>query len=302
MTKILVTGATGFIGRHTLAPLRARGFEAHAITFDEPDPALRPLAVWHHGNLLQRDSVRAVLDEVRPDGLLHFAWETTHGAYWSNPANLDWTAASLELFADFARAGGRRVVVGGTCAEYAWQTMPMTENQTPLAPASLYGHCKNAVREVLEAWAGHAGLSWAWGRMFFPFGPFEKPQRLVPKVIAGLLAGKPLPFDDAASVRDFLDVRDVGDAFAALYTSPVQGAVNIASGAPVSIRTVVESLAEGAGARSLARFGELKKDDGQPAELTACTRRLNEEVGWLPPKPLSERLAETFQWWREQRR
>lgn len=299
MRRILVTGATGFIGRQTLAPLRTRDLEVHAVSLDHPDSALRPLAVWHHGNLLEPESVRAVLEQVKPDGLLHFAWETTHGTYWSNPANLDWTAASLQLFADFARAGGQRIVVGGTCAEYAWQAMPLTEDQTLIAPVSLYGHCKNAVRIVLDAWAGATGLSWAWGRMFFPFGPYEKPQRLVPKVIKALLTGNSLPFDAATSVRDFMDVRDIGEAFAALLASPVQGTVNIASGHPVSIRTIVEALAEYAGDKSLVRFGQIRMNDAQPCEISACTRRLNEEVGWFPQKPLEERLLETFDWWRD---
>jgi nucleoside-diphosphate-sugar epimerase len=235
---------------------------------------------------------------LRPEGLMHLAWDTTPGAYWTNPANLNWAAASLFLLSEFQRNGGRRVVVAGTCAEYDWTASPMTEKQTPLRPATLYGCSKNAVREVLEAWAPGAGISWGWGRIFCIFGPHEKPQRLIPKVIARLLEGNPIPFDPATSIQDFMDVRDAADAFAALLASPVEGALNVAGGRPVSIRSVLNEVGDCFGARHLLKFGELNTNQNQPAELTASTRRLNDELGWLPKSSLTERLAETCQWWR----
>ena len=298
MKKILVTGASGLLGRHMLSPLRERGFEVHAVGRSLPPTDLAALAVWHTADVLQPEAIRNLLRQLRPDGLMHLAWDTTPGAYWTNPANLDWAAASLFLLSEFHRNGGRRVVVAGTCAEYDWAVNPMTEKQTPLRPATLYGHSKNAVREVLEAWAPGAGISWAWGRIFCIFGPHEKPQRLIPKVIAKLLEGKPIPFDSATSIQDFMDVRDAANAFAALFASQVEGAINIAEGHPVSIKSVLNEVGDCLGARHLIKFGELDANRNQPAELTASTRRLNEELGWLPKSSLTERLAETCQWWR----
>jgi nucleoside-diphosphate-sugar epimerase len=300
MNKILVTGASGFLGRHVLLPLRTRGFEVHAVGRSHPPTDLAALAVWHTADVLQPEAIRNLLGQLRPEGLMHLAWDTTPGAYWTNPANLDWAAASLLLLSEFQRNGGRRVVVAGTCAEYEWTAGPMTEGHTPLRPASLYGCSKNAVREVLEAWAPGAGISWAWGRIFCVFGPHEKPQRLIPKVIARLLARNPVPFDPAASIQDFMDVRDTADAFAALFASPVEGAINIAEGHPVSIKSVLNEVGDCLGARHLLKFGELKANPNQPAELIAETRRLNTELDWFPSHSLPERLAETCQWWRTQ--
>jgi nucleoside-diphosphate-sugar epimerase len=300
MKKILVTGANGFLGRQVLLPLRERGFEVHAVGRVLPPAELADLAVWHTADLLQPESVRNLLRQLRPEGLMHLAWDTTPGTYWTNPTNLDWAAASLFLLSEFQRNGGRRVVAAGTCAEYDWTVNPLTEGQTPLRPASLYGSSKNAVREMLEAWAPHTGISWAWGRLFGVFGPYEKPQRLIPKTIAKLLEGKPVPFDPATSLRDFMDIRDAADAFATLFDSPLAGAINIADGRPVSIRSVLNQVGDCLGARHLLRFGELAVDQSQPAELTANTRRLNEELGWVSSHSLAERLAETSQWWRVQ--
>ena len=297
MKKVLVTGANGFLGRHVLLPLRERGYEVHAVGRTGPGPELAALATWHTADLLQPEAGRQLLQELRPEGLMHLAWDTSPGAYWTTPANMDWAAASLFLFSEFARNGGRRLVVAGTCAEYDWTVSPLTEQQTPLRPASLYGCSKNAVRQVLEAWAPGVGISWAWGRLFCVFGPYEKPQRLVPKMIAKLLEGKAIPFDPATAVQDFMDVRDAADAFATLLASPMEGAINIAAGQPVSIRTVLTELETCLGAGGLLKFGELKASQNQPGELIASTRRLNEELGWRPGRSRMERLAETCQWW-----
>ncbi len=297
MKKILVTGANGFLGRHVLLPLRERGFEVHAVGRERPSADLAPLAVWHQADILEPESIRKLLGELHPEGLMHLAWDTTPGAYWTNPANLDWAAASLFLFSEFQRNGGRRVVVAGTCAEYDWAIQPLTEQQTMVRPATLYGNAKNAVREVLEFWAPQAGISWAWGRLFNVFGPHEKPQRLIPKIISRLVQGQTVPFDPGTSLRDFMDIRDAADAFAALFASPLAGAINIADGRPVSIRSVLDQVGDCLGARHLLKFGALALDRSQPEELTANTRRLNEELGWLPSHSLTERLMETSQWW-----
>lgn len=298
MKAVLVTGANGFLGRHVLLPLRERGFEVHATGRVAPSAELQALAKWHRVDLLQPENVRKLLRELCPEGLMHLAWDTTPGAYWTNPSNLDWSAASLLLFSEFQRNGGRRAVVAGTCAEYDWTVSHMIERHTALRPATLYGCSKNAVREVLEAWAPQAGISWAWGRLFNVFGPHEKPQRLIPKIIAKLLAGNPVPFDQAAFVRDFMDIRDAADAFVTLFASRVEGAINIADGHPVSVQSVLKTVGDCLGASHLLRFGELDDDRTQPAELTADTRRLNHELGWRTDHALDERLAETCQWWR----
>ena len=299
MKKVLVTGANGFLGRHVLLPLRERGFEVHAVGRSAPSSDLAGQATWHTADLLRPEAACKLLQELHPEGLMHLAWDTSPGAYWTTPANMDWAAASLFLFSEFARNGGSRLVVAGTCAEYDWTAGPLTEQQTPLRPASLYGCAKNSVRQVLEAWAPGVGISWAWGRLFCVFGPYEKPQRLVPKMIAKLVEGKPVPFDAATAVQDFMDVRDAADAFAALLASPVTGAINIASGQPVSIRTVLTELERALGTPGLLKFGELKGGQNQPGELIASTRRLNEELGWRAERSRAKRLEETCAWWRE---
>src|SRR5262249_18992294 len=187
MRRGLITGPGGFVGRCCLAPLAAGFDEGHALARAPlPGAAGRVPAA----GLLDAAPVTGLGRPVRPSHLLHRAWVTTPGGYWTSADNLRWVGASLHLLRAFADAGGRRVVVAGSCAEYDWTAAgTCDEATTPLRPATLYGACKDALRRVLEAFAAQAGLSAAWGRLFFLYGPGEHPDRLVASVARALLAG-----------------------------------------------------------------------------------------------------------------
>jgi nucleoside-diphosphate-sugar epimerase len=297
MSSVIVTGASGFLGRQVVARLAARGHEVHAIARNPLPQAIAP-AIWHRVDLLDAAQVAAAVQAIRAEGLVHLAWETAHGKYWSSPSNLDWTAASLQLLRHFGDCGGRRALVAGSSAEYDWSMpSPLDESRSPLRPLGLYGRCKNALREVLEAWAPGAGISWAWGRIFNMYGPFENPQRLVPRVVRALGEGRTLPFDDGGLVRDFLHIEDAGDAFAALYSSEAQGPVNIASGEAVTVREVVQAIGEAMGAAGAVGFGALPRPREAP-QVVASVARLRDDVGWSPRRGLREGLCEACDWWR----
>lgn len=298
MSTVIVTGASGFLGRHVVERLVARGHEVHAFGRGVLPRDSRGVR-GHRVDLLDPAEALAAVDAVRAEGLIHLAWETVHGGYWSSPSNLDWTAASLRLVRGFRERGGRRLVVAGSSAEYDWtEPSPLEEERSPLRPLGLYGRCKNALREVLDAWAPQAGMPWAWGRIFNLYGPFEKPERLVPRVIRTLDEGRTLPFDDGGLVRDFLHVEDAADAFAALYESEVQGPVNIASGNAVTVRDVLDAIAAALERPGGIEFGALQRPPDAPARVVASVRRLREKVGWSPRRSLREGLGETCDWWR----
>ncbi|MEW5725702.1 MAG: NAD-dependent epimerase/dehydratase family protein, partial [Thermodesulfobacteriota bacterium] len=114
MKKVLVTGAGGFIGRPAAKSLLERGFDVHGVDLTAP-PHWNDEVVWHQADLLDSHRLRAVLESVRPSHLLHLAWCTTPGEYWTSEANLTWVGASLSLIQAFIEFGGQRVVVAGTC-------------------------------------------------------------------------------------------------------------------------------------------------------------------------------------------
>jgi nucleoside-diphosphate-sugar epimerase len=298
LKRVLVTGATGFIGRNALVPLLKRGYEVHA-TYTK-----RPLDIedvlWHRCDLLDASAVRAAVNQTRPSHLLHFAWSVEHGKYWTSPLNVEWLAASLQLIRVFQESGGERFVGAGTCAEYEWGSPRCVEGESPLRPATLYGVSKNALREVAESFAQTKKFGFAWGRIFLTFGPHEDGARLVASVARALVRGETAECSPGNHQRDFLHVQDVAEAFVALADSDVRGSFNIGSGEPVRVRDVALMLASAAGRDDLLRLGALPERAGDPAVLVADVRRLREELGWKPRFSLRQALDDTISWWRGQ--
>ena len=288
--RVLLTGGSGFIGRHAVTPLQAAGFDVHTL-------GRRPVAalgVTHHdADLLDADAARTVVEAVRATHLLHLAWYVEPGAYWRSPRNLDWVAATLGLVRAFALAGGRRIVAAGTCAEYQWGGPVLDEAETPCVPATLYGACKDALRRMLLPFAAETGLSAGWGRVFYLYGAGEAPGRLVGDAMATLRAGGVFATSHGRQRRDFLHVSDVASAFAALLASPVTGAVNIGSGQAVAVRTVLEQVAHQVGGLERIEFGARALSAIEPDVIEAAIGRLREEVGFRPRHTLASGIAES---------
>jgi nucleoside-diphosphate-sugar epimerase len=299
MSRVLVTGATGFIGRGAPAALAAHGLEVHAVHSRHAPPPEAVGAVWHRADLLDGPAIDDLVADVAPTHLLHLAWYAEPGAFWRSAENLRWVEASLHLLRAFAAHGGQRAVLAGSCAEYAWTDRTIcSEDSTPCRPATLYGASKHALRIIAEPFAQETGLSLAWGRVFFVFGPHERAERLGGSVARSLVLGERARCSHGRQVRDFLYSEDLADAFVALLRSPVEGPVNLASGTPVPVRELVQSLAEAAGRGDLIELGALPSAAGEPSELVADVTRLRSEVGWVPASSLHERAADTIAWWR----
>jgi nucleoside-diphosphate-sugar epimerase len=302
VSGVLVTGAGGFIGRPLTEMLAREGEEVHALCPRGEHPEI-PDVRWHRVDLADDDAVERLLDGLTPERLVHLAWCTEHGRFWRAPENLAWVQRSLGLVHRFVRCGGRRLVVLGTCAEYDWSSVagPLGESTAALAPATLYGAAKDALRRVLEAYAEQEGFELAWGRLFFLYGPREAPGRLVASVIRSLLAGRTVAIGSGAQVRDFMHVEDVAGAVAALLDSSVVGAVNIASGTGVSVGEVVDRIAQRVGGPELVGHGALPGRPGEPRSLVADVGRLREEVGFRPRWELADGLADAVRWWEAHR-
>ncbi len=294
--RVLVTGATGFIGRHALQSLVDRGFEVHAVYHESP---IDVSVTWHKCDLLAGGAADELCKKVWATSLIHFAWIATPGEFWMSPQNKSWRDATIELVQAFQRYGGTRTVVAGSCAEYDWATAdkPLSED-TPSKPVTPYGKAKHETRIALEALAKSTGMSLGWGRIFFLYGPYEPPSKFVAYIINELLAGRKALLSHGEQVRDFLHVQDVADAFCALLESDVRGAVNIASGEPVTLKEIAREIAVQLGKEELLSFGAKEASANEPPRLVADVTRLRKEVGWAKRIPLREGIEETIAWWK----
>ncbi len=297
MKKVLVTGASGFIGRQCVPLLVSKGYEVHALSRRRPDETAHPNVIWHEIDLLRPGCAAALIRQMRPDCILHLAWYAEPGKFWEARENLDWVRASLELLGAFADNGGRRIVVAGSCAEYDCSAGECLENATPLLPVTLYGTSKHALERILHSSSRQTGLSSAWGRIFFLYGPHEQPSRLVAYVVRSLLRGDPALCSEGGQILDFLHVEDAASAFIALLESEVQGPVNIGSGRPIAVRDVLQEIGRKLGRLELIRFGA-RAASSETDRFWANTRRLVKEAGWKPRYSLAGGIEQTIEWWR----
>jgi nucleoside-diphosphate-sugar epimerase len=298
----MVTGAAGFIGRHVVGTLAKQGHEVIA--------AIRPGGQSHwrieagrgarvsEFDLDDASSMRSAIRSASPEVVIHLAWYAAPGAYWTSPANLDCVGMSLGLARALADVGCRKLVAVGSCAEYDWSRGLLSEDRTPLAPRTLYGTCKNALRQMLETFCGGASMQFAWTRIFYLYGPAEKKERLVPSVICSLLGAEKARCSSGEQVRDFLYIEDAAAAIASVATSEFTGVVNIGSGQPTKVRTIVEQVARIIGCANEIAWGAIAENPAAPPFLVADVGRLNQEVGWKPSHSLEHGLALTVDWWR----
>ena len=300
--KVLVTGAGGFIGSQVVRKVLQDG---HAIVVvlrpgESPErltDCLDSVSLFQC-DLYDGEAVRRLVSETRPDNVLHLAWYAEPGRYWEAKENLDCVRMSLSLAQALAEAGCSRLVGAGTCAEYDWDHGFLSENVTPLKPRSLYGICKNATREVLQAFCAQAGMGFAWTRFFLLYGPMEPKERLIPYVVLTLLKGEVARCTFGEQMRDFLCVEDAASALWAVAKSDLSGPVNVGSGQAIKVRTLVETVAEHLQREENVVFGALPTDPQEPPLVLADVRRLTNVVGWKPSLTLKEGVAKTCEWWR----
>jgi nucleoside-diphosphate-sugar epimerase len=293
--RVLVTGASGFIGRPATELLVRSGAQVHTIGRQDPGIAG---STFHRLDLLGGSDFAPLVARLKPTHLLHLAWVTTPRLLWTTEENLDWLIASVRLVRAFAAAGGRRAVLAGTGAEYSWGEHTLDERSTPLLPATPYGQSKASLFQILEKFSPQLGISLAWGRIFFPFGPGEKTGRLLPDTIRALLEGRIVELTDGLQQLDFLYVDDVAAGVVQLLQSDVEGAVNVASGTARSVRSVIEAFAARTGGQELLRFGARERDPWEVPIVRAAVSRLREEVGFTARYDWDEAVDRTVDWWR----
>ncbi|MDD2707151.1 MAG: NAD(P)-dependent oxidoreductase [Verrucomicrobiae bacterium] len=297
MKRILVTGATGFIGRAVLPLLAREGWEIQAVSSRIPSREADGIH-WRQCDLLNLEDARKLVKEAAATHWLHLAWYVKPGQYWNSPENFRWVTATLAMAEAFQAAGGKRLVAAGTCAEYDWNYGYCREDITPLTPGTVYGKSKNLLQQMLAAYGEARNLEVAWGRIFNLYGPHENMERLVPMAIHALLRGEPVPCTHGGQIRDFLHVDDVASAFVQLVSSTATGAFNVASNVPVAIRDILAVIAGRLSGQNLLRPGMMPAAADDPPLVVGDNRRLC-SLGWKPGIGLESGIAQTVQWWKD---
>jgi len=303
--RVLITGAGGFIGSQVARQVVKDGHSVWAVlragaSAERLTDCLDRLSLVRL-DLRDGGEVRRVVLEVRPDCAIHLAWYAVPGRYLTATENLECASMSLFLAQALAEAGCKRLVAAGSCAEYDWDYGFLSEASTPLRPRSLYGVCKSSTQEILCAYCEQTPIKFAWTRFFYLYGPGEPQVRLVPSVTLALLSGEVANCSSGEQIRDYLHVEDAGSAVWAVARSSLSGPVNIGSGEPVRVRTLLETLGRILRLGHRIAFGALQAPAGEPPLLVADVRKLKTGTDWSPAWGLEDGLRQTVSWWRRRK-
>jgi len=255
---ILMTGATGFVGRQVLGALVERNCRVRLVVREGTTDRIAHRE-WIESVISTSDLWAETSDwwaaaSRDVDTVIHVAWYAEPGQYLQSPENVECLAGTLRLAEGASRAKVRRFVGIGTCFEYDLSAGRLSI-ETPLKPSTPYAAAKAAVFLVLSQHLPRQGLEFAWCRLFYLHGEGEDARRLVPYLRAKLAAGEPAELSSGSQIRDYLNVREAARMIADVALNSVQGAVNICSGTPVTVRALAERIADEYGRRDLLRFG-----------------------------------------------
>jgi nucleoside-diphosphate-sugar epimerase len=298
--RVLLTGATGFLGAQIARVLVGAGCEVVAPVRVGSDrwriESIAARLTIVAGDVCSEDFASEA-HKWAPDICIHSAWEASAPDYLVSRRNVDLAAGTVRLALALRDSGCRRFVGIGTCFEYDTTAGYLSE-KTRLGPGHLYSACKAGAALAVEQIGRGGPMSVAWARLFYLYGPFEPSRRLVPTVVQALLEGRDAAVTPGGQVRDFLHVEDAASALWAIALSAAEGPINVGSGIPTQVRAMVTRIGATVGRPELLKIGALPYAEGDPMFVCANIRRLTSECAWSPRYDLEEGLAHTIAWWR----
>ena len=304
--RYFVTGATGFLGSFLVRRLICEGHDV-SVMVREPQSAssrelmtLLPTLHIVQGDLDNLDPLGDVLREMRPDAILHLAWNGIDALARNSTGQLIQNVQSTLTLLDLCRSSGCPVFAGfGSQAEYGIADGVLHED-SPCRPITAYGVAKHALSELALKFGEITSTRVLWFRIFSAYGPHDHPNHLLPSLITSMLRGTCPPLTAGEQTWDYLYAEDaVKGILAALNAVDACGIFNLASGQQYSLRHVIESVRDLVDSSIHLKFGELPYRRDQVMMLAGSVDRLRDATGWRPEVSLEEGLKETVAWYRQ---
>ena len=293
--KILITGASGFIGPHLCRRLCGTGAEVHTVSRTLHTTAISNLHCWQ-GDLADIETVRDLCDKVKPEVIFHLAG---HAAGARNlelvlPTFHSNLATTVNVLTVATEVGCRRIVLPGSLEE---------PEQTTAVPSSPYAASKWASSAYGRMFHALYQAPVVIARVFITYGPGDKPTKLIPYVIRSLLQGEAPKLSGGQRQVDWVYVDDVVDGLlAAAHAPAVEGCtIDVGSGNLVTIRSIVDRLVGLIDPQIEPLFGAIADRPFEQVRV-ADTAKSGSLMGWQPVTPLEEGLERTVDWYRRQLR
>jgi UDP-glucose 4-epimerase len=293
--RVLVTGASGFIGSHLCRRLYGEGVEIHAMSrqrYGSEKGGYR----WWQGDLAQIETARNLIRDVKPEVIFHLAGCVDGARHLSMvvPTFLSNLAATVNLLTVAAEAGCQRLILAGS------QEEPVADD-AQATPCSPYAVAKWAGSAYARMFRSLYRLPVTVLRTFMVYGPAQRDERkLIPYVILSLLRGEVPKLTAGSRPVDWVYIDDVVEAFAAAALAPdIEGhTVDVGSGELVTIRSVVERIADYIQPKVAPHFGALP-DRALEQVRAANIVRTETVLGWNPTVSLAEGLIRTIDWYKQ---
>jgi nucleoside-diphosphate-sugar epimerase len=255
--KILITGATGFVGSQVLSSLNDKNVNLRAVVRKSKDNFLAEkndkVEIIIIEDLFNKDVAWWKNNCKGISTVIHVAWSFEHGNYLQSLKNIDCMIGTLNLAKGAMLAGVKKFVGIGTCFEYDMNYRKLSVN-TPLKPLTVYAGAKASLYTILSQFFSANSVKFIWCRLFYLYGINEKENRLVAYLHKKLSNGQNAYLTSGKQIRDFLDVSEVGRIIAKIALGNQEGPINICSGKPISIRQLAENIADKYGRRDLLKF------------------------------------------------
>jgi len=293
--NVLITGGSGFIGSKVVDKLLDRGYEVHSLVHHIL-PIKNENLIQHEIDLLDVELIEDFFANNSFNNLIHLAWYTGEKCHIHN-LNMDWLISTLVLLKAFKDSGGKVFLGAGSCSEYEYEYGYLTEDLTPTDPQTLYGNSKNAAYNVAKVFCKQNDIDFKWARIFNLYGPNEKSKRLMPSVIRSCINGEDVKVSDCLKYQDYLYVDDTANAIVNIFESELDGVVNICSGKPVQLRTIVNKIAEFTNFKGNILWGAIPT--AFEDEVVVGNNRKLKSIGWSPKYSLDDGLKLTINWWKE---
>jgi|CXWL01.1.fsa_nt_gi dTDP-6-deoxy-L-talose 4-dehydrogenase (NAD+) len=284
--RVLVTGATGFVGGHAVCALQAAGHELAAIA--RPGSVLPGIQVIE-GDLDNTAALLAPIREFAPEAYLHLAWSGIPDfSAAACKKNVDQSIAFIDLMAGEAYC--KKWLISGTCAEYGAATGRCDESKRVEA-SSYLGWAKQTIGQYA---ALRGGDKLYWFRLFYVYGPGQRKDSLIPSLTTAFRSGTGPSLRTPDVANDFVHVRDVAAAFAAALTAKAKpGVYNIAAGKAVAVREVCRLIErEVRGGDALTRKLPKSKAPGSKRRFWGGFATIRSGLGWKPRVSLADGIRD----------
>ena len=273
-TRILLTGATGFVGRHILSELLKINADITLVVRDELklEPSLPVNRIIRTDDAFAQSKSWWVEALQGIDLVIHAAWFAEHGLYLESPIQLDCLKGTITLAQACVDASVRRFVGIGTCFEYDTDAGYLSVN-TPLRPETSYASAKAATYMALNQFLPKTGVEFLWCRLFYLYGEGEDPRRLVPYIHQQLQRREFADLTDGLQIRDYMNVRDAAVSIVAAACGKFTGPLNVCSGKGITIRELAEQIAHTYESPELLRFGARSRNIHDPKTIVGISHQ-----------------------------